>query len=658
MATVPVSKISSVPALPAPSTPFRNERRATPESFGAASGRALQGLGQDVQRTSSVLFEIARVEQEQDNQREAKELEVQLSQSIRGIGYGDGQQDPGFYALGGSAALDARADAEERMKKEAQRIAALASNPNVRERFDAQALVRLENEFERVGRHIATQRQVANDQASDARIFEAVSNVALNPELFEEGIRIAQAEVLSQGLQKGWFDENGDLNDIGQRKLIEAQTTIIQAAVDGAIKQGRIGFANAILRTNLDRIDGVIAIELMGSLKTQNDLIVIQEWADSLEGLGLSLSDEQKLARDTFSGTQEREALKEVSIRNGEAEAADEAALDDAFGKAASHIGATQGDLDGWIRDNDGLWKIIQGHPDKEAALKLHASRARLGEIFRDETDGVTFNSLLDLSPQQFAEVPLVQHQQNLTRQEDKEINQLQRGARAFVAAEGVDAAAFNVVEEAVERLAPNSARKTGGEIDKTTVAYRSLLLQMYGWAAEQQEAGKVITTPDAVNRLLEISNAAQNTQPGIFGRDPIIGAQALPSEFSVFTKEGRLIDRETITVTSDQLKTQPLLTARVGEALGNAGKDASDKELIENLAGAIISENNERIDRILGVTLEAIEANPDFRTDILNTLRENGLEPTDALILELARATIAGDDRRSNDILDGKFTE
>ena len=267
MANIPVVTQRSV--LPSDQAlPFSN----------AQGSRALQFIGQQAQQSGVKLKNIAAEMvaeyekiQAEDNERELSKLDIELSSYLRTVKYGDGtSKNPGYLNTLGENAINGYGSVQQGINKKIEQLMKVASNDDVRKRFEIVAGTRSNQTLDELTNHVADQRLKSNAAVSDARIIEAVNNASAswsNPQALEEAFLINQAELGKRAVAEGWAE------DLFKAALQEKNTLAIERTVSAAII-GNVGAAQSLLNRYGDSIDGFTKADLQDKIDAKRRQLV------------------------------------------------------------------------------------------------------------------------------------------------------------------------------------------------------------------------------------------------------------------------------------------------------------------------------------------------------------------------------------------------
>ena len=311
MARVPVSN-GSVAAVAAPA-PYQRSI-ATVEDFGGAAARGMIEGGQKIAGLGDALGKRVMAQQVEDNEREAKALDVEFAKQVREIGYGDGNEKQGFYSARGEDAVKGRETAESALDEARRKVLEGAKNDRVRAMFGDISAKRVETEKGQFARHYETQRRAAGDATSEARIAEAADDAGAawnNPQVTARSIGIVRGEVQDMGARNGWSPE------VINSKMQEAQTVLHRKIIDSALVQDPAA-AKAYYDANKDKIDGRVRADIEKGLEAGTLRQQSQAAEDRIMGMGLSESQALAQARAIKDPKLRDETVQRVTQRFAE----------------------------------------------------------------------------------------------------------------------------------------------------------------------------------------------------------------------------------------------------------------------------------------------------------------------------------------------------
>jgi hypothetical protein len=233
MATVP----RLTPGVENRPTPFvpQSASGATLDNFGGQGARAAIQAGRDLSEAGGVLAKIAVEQQQEDNEREAKRLDVAFSEQLRLLTHGDGTEaNPGLYGQRGENALSAAPATQKQIAELRRKMLGTTQNARVQELFGDISARRQEQEFGSIARFVTREREVANDTASEARLNSAVADAAAafaDETVIARSTAVLNGEISSMARRKGWAPE------VTTFQLQSATTKMVSGMIQSAIRQ-------------------------------------------------------------------------------------------------------------------------------------------------------------------------------------------------------------------------------------------------------------------------------------------------------------------------------------------------------------------------------------------------------------------------------------
>lgn len=291
---------------------FQSSDRATLATFGGTSAAATVRAGQALQGTGDEFAKVALQEAEATNKRKAKELDTLFRQRVRGLTFGDDQQD-GYYALTGAAAVDGRAPAEEEIEKAYNEILGQATNQQLTDLVKPSLDNFTSSTFDRMARHSQVQEDAARNTAHQSRLDAAVQDAAngySDPTAVAEAKALGVAEI-NEFMSGASPEERAD--------AVEAFMTTINAEVVNEYNfAGRFDDARAylsrtqkqmdrntfrVLNAETDRLEKKAKAENdAAEVATQNEFLVRMQAGDltASDILGSNLEPFGEGSKDTF----------------------------------------------------------------------------------------------------------------------------------------------------------------------------------------------------------------------------------------------------------------------------------------------------------------------------------------------------------------------
>jgi len=518
-------------------TPLSYQRApsVTGETFGAGLARQQERSGAQLQQAGDQLAQLVMKQQAEDNGRERANLRLQLDEFRRKTTLGDGTpENPGYYNMQGEDAIAGRAKAEEALKKEKQRLAALASNGRVAQDFDTEADVDLSREFDSMARHYGAQRKVAADTTDQAELQSAISDGAAkwNSDAdFQATLERGTSVIVREG---GLADRNGWSDQVVAAKLREFYTASAKATFDAAISAEDTVRASAILTKNEKRIDGAVAAEMRGKLRSEGLAKAAELISDEARRLYPNdVKMQNKHIRDNSDGKTELAALSRNGMIVGADRATDaerraieshamakannqrsrdEAAEREAARKAKADayraVNSGRSFVD-WQRENPEMFELVAGDgPTVNGIAAAEANYAKR-QLFAPATDGKTLGEVRRMDTKDLAEAIPEEYQHRLTPSEFDQFTRLQGAAikRMEAVREG-SSGTYAQGEGLLREFAPQGFKgewNTAKEKSAVGNARRAAVNEMNAFIAGYTQQGKLPTREEMAKEALRL---------------------------------------------------------------------------------------------------------------------------------------------------------
>ena len=291
---------------------FQNASAATLDVFGGQNAAGLDQTGRRIAAAGDELHRLALKSMMEDNEREAKKLDVELSSALRSINYGDGTaQNPGYFGLKGEAALQGYEGAQKAVREAQKKLLDGAKNDRVKEMFGEVSARRLETELNTMARFVGQERVRAADTVSEARLSEAANDAARawnNPQIIQRSVALAVNEVKDMAQRNGWGPE------VEAAKTREAISVIATGAAKAALAVEATGAAQRIFK----QYEGSFSPEARASISKQIRDGSVQHAAQALRDQAIAaypgdLEKQAEFIRQKASGKVEDAALSSIS---------------------------------------------------------------------------------------------------------------------------------------------------------------------------------------------------------------------------------------------------------------------------------------------------------------------------------------------------------
>lgn len=261
MATVPRATTQVTPAGSAPV--YQSLAGASIGAFGGNSAGLIQA-GKDLGRVSDQVTEAVLRERIEDNERQAKNLDIEHSKSLRVILLGDGTaENTGYRSAQGENAVTGYVDTTKAIDKARVDLLSRASNDRVKEMFGLSSAARSEDALGQIDAHREQQRKVAANTTAAARIQEASDDAAANPNdprILMRSAAVIRAETNDAAERNGWSPS-------ARESARQAEETKMYRAAIFAVLPSDSAAAQKIYDTHKVSIDGTARGEIERALE-------------------------------------------------------------------------------------------------------------------------------------------------------------------------------------------------------------------------------------------------------------------------------------------------------------------------------------------------------------------------------------------------------
>ena len=293
----------------APNPVYQSSAGATPDAFGASIGRGLEVLGQGISAVSDVMQDI----QVQQQETELKSLDVEFSNRVRTLMYGDPENEtPGYLSTQNDDAVDGHVPLRDAIMKAREELVSSAGSDTVRSRFTVAADRRVNQALTQAAQHSTRARQSQALVISQARISNAQNDAANNPDTVKEGLAVVQSEVETYLLKTGQSDEDVILN-----KVLEQQSALVEVSIAGALGRKDPEQAAMILRQNADFMTGEDRAKASLSVLQALTLNEAQTIFDEILGLDLEGEEAIEFARANATGQVRSKLIALIDAEEG-----------------------------------------------------------------------------------------------------------------------------------------------------------------------------------------------------------------------------------------------------------------------------------------------------------------------------------------------------
>lgn len=399
-------------------TPYQN---AVPVATDAP-GRALQQVGQQFSQTGNEMFRLALYNKARDQERLAKEGDLEYSRKRRELLFGD----DGYFNRQGSNAVDTREEVMAQLEKLEQETISKYKDPEVQRMLSTSIGTRREADYQSIQQYVMKERKTAYTTASDARVKEAIDDAAMaynDPDQINRSLSIIKSEII----QKGEF--LGAQPEVIQSQLEEAQTLMFKTTILSAVKRGDVATAKDLFEKHSSQMDGPIAAEVKAMLEDQSVLAEAQAQSDAIIEQNLNEAESLAEARKIKDPATRAKTEELVKSRLSEKRVLEKNAFDDLRKQAFNE--AFNGNFTQWQREHPEEYALLQTDPSTIKELRVAAQMAADGNEFSDISDRHTYYETRELSTEELAKIDLNALRTKLTKDEYDDLYSTQIAARA-----------------------------------------------------------------------------------------------------------------------------------------------------------------------------------------------------------------------------------
>ena len=591
MPTVPKKQIGEIRNAPAP-TVFQTSRGIE----GLASvGQGLTALGSGFQNLSDTTEKIALKVAVEDNERRAKELDVDFNKRRRAILYGD-EENPGYYGRKGSEAVDSFGGVQDQLKKAREEVSGLAKNERIKRIFDKSSLTKTDSDLETMSAFVTRERVSANLIASQARTQEAIedSTLAYNDKnVIDRSTAIVRSEVFAQSKIQGWKPETI------KTELGKALTVMYTNMIKGALNRQDVQGAVDILDKYRGQMDAPVAAEMEALISKPK--LIAQAQTEVEKILALSVTREEKLkaarALHTDNPTLRDEISKRLNARfNEEDTLQTDARKEKAREWNQSIVGGGQS-LDTLIIRDPEAWALISQDFYLARALEASEVLRTKRETYARVDDSKLVEKLSIMSTQELAGVRPEDYRALLTEQTFKSFAAKVGAAKNKLEASETNRERYTRYEQMLKQMAPKNMEVfQKDQSQKNKDITNKIIQEMDVFVSERLKTGKEPTDPELraqVQRLLTPVSQGGMLEPvfDFLGVRNKTAAEALTT----------WTPRELSNLRVDFVDIPPEQVRQIGEIFKKRDITPTN-DLIEQYMGATVINDRARKERLLGI--------------------------------------------------------
>ena len=257
MPVVPRISNPSVDTAPIPNARVAVNLNA--DAFGSSQARQLQNTGQGLSQIGDVLAERAIALQAEDNEYEAKNLDLEFNERARAI-----RQK--YLDTSGLDAMNGLAGAEAELGKVRREISAKASNNRVAMTFGQVAQARSIEYLDQFGQHATTQRRGYLDATDDALVATAINDGSLSwmrPDVATTHYNVGLSQIYAKAERNGLGAEA--TTKAGTAAAAEAVSAGVPAPSEATAAASAPAVPGALTSTSAAPAAGGSAISVMMS---------------------------------------------------------------------------------------------------------------------------------------------------------------------------------------------------------------------------------------------------------------------------------------------------------------------------------------------------------------------------------------------------------
>lgn len=608
MPIVPGSTTPQVRPSPA-GTPFQQVSGVSAAAFGGLQGEGLSRAGRDVRSAADQIAQLALKQQIEDNERKAKELDIEFSKRRRQLLFGDGTPDnPGYYNLRGGDAVDRAPEVEAQLNDIRTEILEQTDNPRVQEMFGNSSATKIESELNRVGRFVIGQRQAANEATSVARIAEAQDDAALgynSKEVVIESEAIIRSEIFSRSETQGWSAE------VTENELDKAISGMYRAMVMAAIQDRDLATAQKIMDENAHKIDPAIMADLENLMQEPKLLADAQVATDQIMVTFDNEKEALQFVRTEFSGQPElRDKVTSlVQKRFADERRFRDEQIDQITADITEHLYTGQGTFEEWIVQNPEEFRLLASDDAAFTVVQNAAATVNDGRIYAERSDPKIVEALVqsqEQGPEALSRWDLSTLRGSLDEQDFNRWANLVTAARNRLNTEHENNSAYRRAEGIVGQLEDafpslETTKPQRKRSDRALAAKKRVLMELYTFVDEfKQSEGRFPNTTEIANEFhrlmtpveVEVDDVFELLWRGVFGTD---------TDFESYADALNELSQEELNeLRVDIDDASPEIVELVRQEFIDAGQENPTDDQIEEYMGAILTRDVDRMERLL----------------------------------------------------------
>lgn len=594
-------------STPGTTRPSTNVRGITPAAFGVDT----RGVGEGLQRIGNQLADAAIRIRSEDSERQAKELDLEFQRSKNVILYGDGTDDnPGYYSLSGGAAVDAAPQVQAQLDELRKQFIERSDRPSVQRMFGASADQRLTIDLNNISKHVVQERRTATLATSQARIQGAIDDAARaynDDDILAQSRSIITSEVLVQAEIEGMSPE------VIEQEMVKAYTVLYQNMVRSALANQDVSTATAILSRHRLQMQPDVVATLEAQLQEPQRIARAQSIVDEVMSTGMSETEALANVRAQYSGDPKLrdELVRRIKSRYDENTAAGNAAIKASREDWHGQIVRGEATLDQLIIANPEVWMVLSENSDTVRALQSAQDRLDEGRVYARVSDPDVMNSLADMDRAELAEVDPVTIQSQLTESDYNSWVTRIRSARQALEDDETSSTTFRRMETMLKRMAPPSLEIGQSKQSQDNKRLENRIVhEMDAWISEYISLnGHPPSDPELRDRLTMLLTPTETPRDSWLG-SLYEGLGGGGNQYDTYVEAIEKMtpeEKASLRVDIDQVPFDWIEQTK--EVFREFGTPEPTDDQIEQYIGAVITENEDRKNLLLGIEPEDDES-------------------------------------------------
>lgn len=271
MARVPVAESNQVLS----GERIRNTATASPDAFGARSGRDIARVGQAGQQSSQVISQHALLFQQRQDEEAVRQAFVEYDTRVRSTLY---DPETGLMSRTGRNAAGVTQEAFKTLE-EAQRETSAKLNERQLRVFNERTTALNSRHYDSLARHESTEFRRAEEETLESLLGSSAESAiagARNPQVRDQYLTEGVNEIDRIAQLHGWDA------DVRERKTKEFRTAVHKGIVERLMVNAPSAAKEYYESLDPDQVDGTVMATIEDSLKKHVTIGQAQERADSI----------------------------------------------------------------------------------------------------------------------------------------------------------------------------------------------------------------------------------------------------------------------------------------------------------------------------------------------------------------------------------------